>query len=485
MTPRRVDILVVGGGITGLGVARLAARHGLTVALLERGDLASGTSSVSSHMLHGGLRYLEQGRIGLVREALAERTAVAHMAPGLAHPRRFLVPVYRGTRLPLWRLRAGLALYDLLAGRRGLAPHTMVRAREVHALEPALESADLSGAGLYSDVVMDDARLAVLVARDAAAHGAALHTYAEPTGVRPGAEGTVTVEARDALDGTRLAFEARSVVNATGPWADGVRAFLLAGLRPGPPPAPLLRPSRGVHLVYPPLTHGHGLLLIARHDRRALFVVPLPGHALVGTTEIEVPSPPPPAAWAPDPAEIAYLRAELARALPGAAGLEPLAAISGVRPLLAGSGAVGTASREHRVIADGPVLTVAGGKYTTFRVMARDAVKHVLRVLGRPAHELRDPDDALPPPPAAGLALEHVVDFALDTEHARRVDDVLRRRTTLWLDPPRARAAAPRIAGHMARRLGWSAERERDELQTALAARAAEALAPGPPQERP
>ncbi len=184
MAPRTVDLLVVGGGITGLGVARLAARQGLSVALIERGDLASGTSSASSHMLHGGLRYLEHGRLALVRESLAERAALAHMAPALAHPRRFVVPVYRGARLPLWKLRAGLALYDLLAGHQGLAPHAAARPRELLALEPGLAPDGLTGAGLYSDVVMDDGRLAVLVARDAAMHGAALHTYTEFTAAR-------------------------------------------------------------------------------------------------------------------------------------------------------------------------------------------------------------------------------------------------------------------------------------------------------------
>lgn len=473
MTSRTVDLLVLGGGITGLGVARLAARQGLAVALLERGDLASGTSSVSSHMLHGGLRYLEHGRLGLVREALRERAALLRMAPALAHPQRFLVPVHRGSRVPLWQLRAGLTLYDALAGRQGLAPHAMVRAPEALALEPALATEGLTGAGLYSDVVMDDGRLAVLVARDAAAHGAALHTYTEASGARPGPDG-VTVEALDALDGTRHEFEARVVVNATGPWADAVRAMLLGSLTPdAPPPAPLLRPSRGVHLVYPPLTRGHGVLLFARRDRRVLFVVPAQGHALVGTTEVEVSSPPPPDAFEPSPEEIGYLRAELTRALPGATGIAPLAAIAGVRPLLAGGGDVGSASREHRVLTEGRVVTVAGGKYTTFRVMARDALRAAWAVLDHPAPAAPDPVEPLPSPFLASLELAHVVDFAVDAELARRVDDVVRRRTTLWLDPPRAREAIPRIAERMAKRLGWSGAREREEAQHALAAREA------------
>jgi len=154
-----VDLAVIGGGITGAGVARLAARRGLTVALVERRDLMSGASSVSSHMLHGGLRYLEQARIGLVREALRERSAVSRMAPSLARPVRFVVPLYRGDRVEPWKLRIGLTGYDLLAGRDSLAPHAMTRASDTLSLEPDLAPAGLRGAGLYTDVVMDDAQL--------------------------------------------------------------------------------------------------------------------------------------------------------------------------------------------------------------------------------------------------------------------------------------------------------------------------------------
>ncbi|MEK7330775.1 MAG: FAD-dependent oxidoreductase, partial [Candidatus Eisenbacteria bacterium] len=154
------DLVVVGGGITGLGIARLAARNGLTVAVLERGDLAAGASSASSHMLHGGLRYLEHGHYRLVRESLRERAAVARLAPDLAHPTRFVLPFYRGDRRPPWMVRAGLLLYDALAGRANLAPHAAVQPREALALEPDLAPAGLLGAGLYSDVVMDDVRLA-------------------------------------------------------------------------------------------------------------------------------------------------------------------------------------------------------------------------------------------------------------------------------------------------------------------------------------
>ncbi len=461
-----LDLLVIGGGITGLGIARLAARNGYRVALLERGDLAAGTSSVSSHMLHGGLRYLEHGRFALVRESLAERWALSRMAPALARPRRFLAPLYRGDRLRPWKLRAGLQLYDWLAGRAALAPHAMVRAGEALALEPDLAPAGLLGAGLYSDAVMDDARLAIAVARDAAAHGAAIHTYTELTCVRPAPGGGFEVEARDRLEGTLEVLQARTLVNAAGPWADEVRQRLQSALRPGTlDPLPLLRPSRGIHLIFPALTRDHALVLTARADGRVFFVVPMGEHSLVGTTEVEVPSPPRPDSFHPSFEEIQYLCAEVRRVLPSRGALAPLAVTAGVRPLLESGEAVGEASREHRVIDEEGILTVAGGKYTTFRVMARDALVRVARRLHRPESALADPIVPLPSPLAGAPSLEALAEFAIESEFARRVEDVLRRRSALWLAPDRGCAAARVVARMMAARLGWSAERARDEIQ--------------------
>ncbi|MBI5711219.1 MAG: FAD-dependent oxidoreductase [Candidatus Eisenbacteria bacterium] len=462
-----LDLLVIGGGITGLGVARLAARNGLSIAVLERADLASGASSASSHMLHGGLRYLEHGRIGLVHEALRERAAVSRMAPGLAKPTRFLVPLYRGGRVPPWKLRLGLWLYDALATGSGFERHGWLGARAARALEPALEPRGLRGAGLYADAVMDDARLAVAVARDAARHGAQVHTWTEVTGARPATGGAVVLTARDRVEGGERSFVARAVVIAAGPWTDQVRALLARGLSPGrPEPAPLLRPSRGTHLVYPRLTEENGLLLIAGSDGRAFFVVPFAGRSLVGTTEVEVPSPPPPEAFRPTLEEVRYLSSELARALPAAAGQRPLAACAGVRPLLRGAQAVGRAPREHRVLADGPLVTVAGGKYTTFRVMARDALALAARRLGRGRWEPDDDDAPLPEPFETRVGATALAAHAAREEFARRLEDVMRRRTALWLEEDRGRAAAPAAAEAMARTLGWDESRTQDEIRS-------------------
>jgi glycerol-3-phosphate dehydrogenase len=460
----KADVLILGGGVTGAGIARLAARNGLRTVLVERADLAAGSSSASSHMLHGGLRYLEHGRFRLVREALVERAAISRMAPGLARPRRFLVPIYRGGRLAPWKLRAGLSLYDFLAGERGLSPHLVVRPRAALELEPGLAPGALAAAGIYSDVVMDDAGLAIAVARDAAAHGAEIFTWHEPQAARRIERGGFLVTTRDTLGGGEREFTARIIVNATGPRCDETRRWLTSALSPGaPPPAPLLRPSRGVHLVFPALTRGHGLLLTARADGRVFFVIPFGTWSLVGTTEIEVPSPPADAAFLPTLEEVRYLLAELAAAVPSAAALQPLGVMSGLRPLLASDDNVGRASREHRVIVDQDVISIAGGKYTTFRVMARDTLAQVAARLGR--HQaIRDSDDALPSPPSSAWDLERLTDHAVEQEFARRIEDVLRRRTSRWLDADRGRGAAREVARRMADRLGWSAERTRDEL---------------------
>ena len=417
-------------------------------------------------MLHGGLRYLEHGRFALVREALSERAAVSRMAPALASPVRFLVPLRRGDRVGPWRLRAGLALYDVLAGRAGLGAHAMTGPAGALALEPGLARDGLVAAGVYADGVMDDARLAVAVARDAAAHGATVHTRAEVTAARPAEGGAVEVTSRDTITGEESRWTARAIVNATGAWSDRTRRDLARMLRPGSPdPAPRLRPSRGEHLVYPALTAGHGVLALAGSDGRAFFVVPFAGRSLVGTTEVETASPPEAAEALPTREEIRYLAHEVARVLPGAASVRPLAVFAGVRPLLNAGTDVGGASREHRAFAEGPLVTIAGGKYTTFRVMAREALRIAAPIAGRDAGRLAD--DAAPLPMPLRDADDPVMLGAHAVEHewARTLEDVMRRRSTRWLDDDRGLGAAGAIAGAMARRLGWDPARERDEIE--------------------
>jgi glycerol-3-phosphate dehydrogenase len=459
------DLLVLGGGVTGLAIARIAARSGWTVSVVERDDLATGASSATSHMLHGGLRYLEQGRFRLVREALSERMAVSRLAPALAKPVRFLVPLRRGDRVGPLRLRAGLALYDLLAGRAGLSPHVLAGARQALAMEPALEPGGLRAAGVYSDVVMDDARIAMAVARDAAAHGAEILTHTELVAARPEpSTGRQVVELRAKLAGGVRTLKPLLIVNATGAWGDRTRASLLGMLEPGRNDPPrLLRPSRGTHLVYPSLTAGHGLVTLAG-DGRAMFVIPFAGRSLVGTTEVETDSPPADGQRRPTPDEIRYLAREVARVVPSAARVHPIAVYAGVRPLLAAEERVGEASREHRIVDDGALLTIAGGKYTTFRVMARDVFVTAARKLKRATPADDDAGTALPVPLADAVRDEDLAAHALDHEWARTLEDIVRRRSTRWLADDRGLAAARRMAPVLAQRLGWDGAREKEEI---------------------
>jgi glycerol-3-phosphate dehydrogenase len=526
---KRVDVLVVGAGIVGAGTARLAARAGLSVALVDRGDIACGTSSRSSHMVHGGLRYLEHGHFGLVREALRERAALVRMAPHLVSPARFLVPFYRGDRRPGWVVGAGLALYDALAGTANLEPHRALSARSALNLAPALEPRGLLGGALYSDAVMDDARLALAVALDAAEHGAEIATYTEVTGIRAAGDAGLEVDARDLLDGSARGWHARAVVNAAGPWADEVRSRVSgpasprgAGRAAPGAGAPMLRPSRGSHVAFPAFGMPCGMLFFSRADGRVLFLVPRLDHVLLGTTEVEGAGDP--GADLPAADEVRYLLRETRRLLPQA-GLEPARALglmTGVRPLARKPGrSLGAVPREHRVTVEGRVVHVVGGKYTTFQPMCAAAMRAAARVLGArlpppaddalPGGALPGPADRAPdfaafardeavrlgalfPEAAAELprllrahgsrtrhvlerapgearplepglpVLEGEVRYAVEVERARRLADVMRRRTSLWLAPDFGRRAAPAVARRMAELQGWDAARAGEEL---------------------
>ena len=460
------DLVILGGGVTGLAIARLAARAGWPVTLVERDDLASGASGATSHMLHGGLRYLEHGRFSLVREALSERMTVSRMAPSLSRPVRFMVPLRKGDRVGPLRLRAALALYDMFSGRAAPSPYVMANAVQAAALEPGLEKRGLRGAGIYSDIVMDDARIAIAVARDAAAHGAEILTGTEMVAARPEPEtGRQVVELRRRDGGEILMRRPRLVVNATGAWSDRTRASVLGMLQPGvSDPSRLLRPSRGTHLVYPTLTQGHGLVTLAG-DGRVLFVVPFAGRSLVGTTEVETASPPTEVQRRPSADEIRYLVAEVTRLIPVAAQMHPLAVYAGVRPLVAAEEVVGEASREHRIVDDGSLLSIIGGKYTTFRVMARDLLALATDKLKHESAPRDDGNDPLPTPLRDSVPDAEFAEHAIEHEWARSLDDLVRRRSTRWLADDRGLGAARRMAPVLARRLGWGAEREKEEVE--------------------
>ena len=403
----RVDVLVVGGGITGAGVARDAAMRGLRVALVERDDWASGTSSRSSRLVHGGVRYLEHGHLHLVFEASRERRALLALAPHLVRPLRFTWPVYAGQRLPRWKLRAGLALYDALAlfrnvGRaRGLGPDALLRE------EPALRREGLTGGAQYWDAGTDDVRLTLATVVGAHEAGAACCNHVELAAVAHGGDGRVTAaELRDRITGERFLVHPRTIVNATGPWSDATRA-LDDGARHD-----AVLGSKGVHLALPreraPVRGA--VTILHPDDGRVLFLLPSPVHTIVGTTE--TPADAGPDAVRATVGDVDYLLRAANHYLPAASlGRDDvIAAWAGLRPLVAprpGTTA-NDASREHRIeTAPSGTITVTGGKLTTYRAMAAEVVDAVERALGRTRRTASSTDlVALPGADPAPLAAQ-------------------------------------------------------------------------------
>ena len=381
----RFDLLVIGGGITGCGVARDAALRGLRVALVEQGDLASGTSSRSSRLVHGGVRYLEQGALRLVFEASAERRRLLRLAPHLVRPLSFMWPVYRGARVPRWKLTAGLALYDLLALFRNVGRHRPLAAGDVLGREPALRADDLVGGATYWDAATDDARLTLAAGLDAARTGAVLATYTRVTEFVREGERISGAVVRDTLTGESAIVSARAIVNAAGPWSDAIRA--LEGERRS---VGTVRGTKGVHLAVPRerLDNRGALTLITPSDGRVFFVIPDGPLAIIGTTDTDTAEP---------PGEVRATRGDVGYLLDAANAFFPTARLraddvisawAGVRPLasLTGDreGAPSRASREHAIaVSHAGVVSVTGGKLTTFRAMAAEVVDVVERHLGR------------------------------------------------------------------------------------------------------
>ncbi|MFM8415417.1 MAG: FAD-dependent oxidoreductase [Planctomycetota bacterium] len=488
-----LDVVVIGGGATGLGVAVDAAARGFSVALFERDDFAQGTSSRATKLVHGGVRYLAQGDVSLVREALRERAIVLANAPHLASALPFVLPVYgwRGRLWERWFYGAGLAAYDLLAGSAALGRTGLPGPRRLLALAPGTRGAGLAGGVTYVDGQFDDARLAVALARTAAAHGAILLNHCRVVGLADDGRGTATatlrgVEVEDRETGRRLAVAARCVVNATGVWVDAVRRLDDASA------ATMVTPSQGAHLVVDrEFFPGERALIVPRtSDGRVLFAVPWLGKVILGTTDTpreDLPLEPRPLAE-----EVDFILAEAANYLarPPRRG-DVLSAWAGLRPLVkpprADDRDTKRISREHAIeISRHGLVTVTGGKWTTYRAMAEDVlaacftagllperpagVTRTLRLVGAPASGTATVPLSAPPGlhlygceaavvaalPGAGRELlpgltEAMVRFAVRHEFARTVEDVLARRSRwLFLDAAAAAGVADDVAAIMA-----------------------------------
>jgi glycerol-3-phosphate dehydrogenase len=377
LTEQTFDLLILGGGITGAGVALDATLRGLRVAVIDKGDFASGTSSLSSKLVHGGLRYLEHGDFRLVYEALHERARLLRNAPHLVWPLRFVLPFYAGSRLPPWKWRAGLLLYDLLAGSGNIHRARALSAPALRREFPGLRGRDLLGGSEFFDAQMDDARLCITVLQTAIRAGATAVNYVEAVGFEKEAGRIAGVQAVDHVCGVPLTIRARQVLNATGPWSDAVRR--LAGVEDGP----LLRPTKGAHLIAPDRGLRAAFLLLHPADGRVFFVIPWLGKTVIGTTDTECDESP--ERLTVTPADVRYLLEGHNHYFdPPLREPDLLNHFVGVRPLLRGPAHDPSAlSREfHLALSPAGLLTAAGGKYTTFRHMAEVITDAVTQRLG-------------------------------------------------------------------------------------------------------
>ncbi len=380
LTEGTFDLLVLGGGITGAGVALDAVLRGFRVALIDKGDFASGTSSASSKLVHGGLRYLEHASFPLVYEALRERGRLLRNAPHLVRPLRFLLPFYAGARLAPWQWRAALTAYDLLAGRANIHRSRPVTAAALRREFPGLRGAGLRGGAEYFDAQMDDARLCLEVLCSAAALGGRAANYVEAAAFTFDGGAVTGVRAVDRVSGSDFVIRARQVLNATGPWVDAVCG--LAGEA-----GANLQPTKGVHIIGPGRGLSAAFLLLHPRDGRVLFVIPWLGKTLIGTTDTV--SEEGPDALAVRPEEVAYLlEAHNHYFEPLLHEGDLLGAFAGLRPLIAARpGQPSSRSREFRVFAgQSGLLSVAGGKYTTYRHMAEVITDTVAHRLGSRRH---------------------------------------------------------------------------------------------------
>ncbi|WP_291014779.1 glycerol-3-phosphate dehydrogenase/oxidase [Hydrogenophaga sp.] len=498
------DLAVVGGGATGLGVALDAALRGFSVVLLESHDFAGGTSSRSTKLLHGGVRYLAQGNVALVREALAERATVLRIAPHLAQPLPFVMPSYSWWQTPFYGI--GLKLYDLMAGRAGLGRTEFLSRAQTLAALPGLRGEHLRGGVQYWDGQFDDARLALALARSAEAAGALVINHADVTGLRApesDARGAVSeLDVSDRFTQETYQVRARCAINATGVWVDRLRNQALGAQASGAA-ARMVSPSQGVHLVVDrDVMPGHHALLVPKtQDGRVLFAVPWLGKLILGTTD----TPRQDLSREPDAfaEELDFILSESAQVLTRPVTPADIRSVwVGLRPLVAppqsADGGTKTISREHTIVVDAPgLVTVTGGKWTTYRAMAEDVLSRCFeagllperppadtehhRLVGAPApgatttpiyaapglHLYGSEASAVQACPGADRLLapglsEAMVRFAVRSEQAQTVEDVLARRTRLlFLDARAAAAAAPETARILAEEGAADASTER------------------------
>lgn len=463
LTAEPLDVLVVGGGIVGAGIARDAAMRGLRVGLIEQYDFAWGTSSRSSRLLHGGIRYLAQAHLGLVRQASLEKAVIGRIAPHLAAPLPFIFPTYRGTPWPLWKLRIGVRAYDLLCSGKNFGTSSALSLDQLQQRMPGLRQEGITGAVRYFDGATNDARLVIDTMRSAARHGAVVCNHMKlAEAVRHGSRWRCRL--RDGSDDSQHDVETRCVINATGPWGG---QFAQSQIR--------IRGSKGIHIVLDKDRLPIDEAVMMTEGSRVAYAIPWGERTYMGTTDTDyeglleqVRS---------EPQDVAYLLMILNRYFPDAALVEGdvLRTWAGVRPLIADPrGAPSDVSRNHEIFfGEEGWIDVGGGKLTTYRLIAQQVVDRLLKHWRLGARECRTAHEPLLDegetngvsgivPPAIS---EAVVEHACADEWALHLDDVMVRRTRWHLYHGDTRAVARNVAAWMARSLGWTNERRDDEIR--------------------
>ncbi len=460
---KTLDVLIVGGGIVGAGVARDAAMRGLNVGLVEQHDFAFGTSSRSSRLLHGGLRYLAQGRVGLVHEASVEKKVIHQIAPHLADPLPFIFPTYRGNKhWVLWQLKIGVKIYDLLCGGRNLGNSTWLSKADVLEKVPSLTQTNLNGAVRYYDGFTNDARLAIDTLRSAAKAGASVLNYCRFKNATRAQEWVCDVE--DRLAGTSFTVKAKAVVNATGPWADGL-----------PHSRVKLRATKGIHLVVDRPRVPVPDTVVMSEGKRILFAIPWGERTIIGTTDTDYQGSLDNVLADAD--DIGYVLQVTNQFFPNAKlkAADVISAWAGLRPLIADpNGKPSDISRSHEIKNPEPGWwDVAGGKLTTYRLMAEQTVDRIVReqrLTATPCLTAKTPllpveqtrgVSGILPPAFERAAVEHYC----GQEWAVHLDDVMLRRTSWHYYLKDAASKAERVAAWMGELLGWTEDQQAAELR--------------------
>jgi glycerol-3-phosphate dehydrogenase len=491
------DIIIVGGGATGVGIAIDAASRGYDTLLVEGSDFGKGTSSRSTKLVHGGVRYLEQGNISLVMEALRERGILRQNAPHIVSDLAFVVPSYDWWEAPFYGL--GLKIYNILSGKYGFGASGVLSREETLERLPTINPEGLRGGVIYYDGQFDDARLLINMVATAAEQGATLINYCRVTALTKGDDGFVNgVIARDEESGEEFQAMAKVVVNATGPFTDAVRRLADSKV------TPIISPSQGIHLVFDQsfLPGNSAIMVPHTSDGRVMFAIPWHAHTLVGTTDTAIPQPT--AEPSPMEEEVEFILQTAGRYLHKApARSDVLSVFTGIRPLVKAAHSSNTKalSRDHTIhIDESGLVSIAGGKWTTYRNMAEDCVNHAAMLGKLPERECltrnlsihgfhleahkfghlsfygsdapaiqemmrTEPELARPLSAALPYVGAEVV-WSARHEMARTVEDILCRRSrSLFLNTKAAMEAAPKVASLMARELGCDSQWERKQLE--------------------